>query len=403
VTAFPEKPKLLIVTTTFPRWKDDPGPAPFVFHHARAMLEHFEVTVLAPHFKGAAGQEDMDGVKVRRFRYALPESLELLTDGAGIRNNMRDGVFQKLLAFPLVTGELAGLLRELIRGHDLINSHWLAPSGLLASLLAKSSHKHIITVHAADYDLLLALPGGRRLIRFMVSRANALVCVSPRLADGIKAVTGGHAKIVTQSMGVDTGLFRFDEEARAEWRGKTGAGGLPVIMFAGKLSAKKGVDVLVRAADILKRGQVGFQLVIAGDGSKRKKLEALVSGLGLSGQARFIGAVPNRELAGLYSAADVVAVPSVRDPRGETEGMPVVILEALSAGRPVAATRLCSVPRDLVGSGVIEVKEGDPEALAQAIKDALSGSVEVDREAIAAYDVKAVAKRYAGIFMEGVG
>jgi glycosyltransferase involved in cell wall biosynthesis len=402
VTASLKKPKLLIVTTTFPRWEDDPGPAPFVFHHAKALLEHFGVTVLAPHFKGAAAQEDMDGVKVKRFRYALPDGLELLTDGAGIRSNMSKGVLHKLIALPLLAGEALALVRETAGGHDFINSHWLVPSGLLASLVAPASKRHVITAHAADYDLLLKLPGGKALIKRMYKKAHALVCVSERLGGGIAKIAGESEKIVIQSMGVNTEVFKFDGEARAEWRRKLGADDRPLVLFAGKLTAKKGVDVLIKAAQKIKEQGTEFMVAIVGDGIEGPRLEAMARDTGLESAVRFMGPVPNRELARLYSAADVVAVPSVRDPKGETEGMPVVILEALAAGRPVAASRLCSAPRDLVGSGVVEVKEGDPEALALAIKDALLGSIGVDREAISAYDVKAVAKRYADLFMEEV-
>ncbi|MFO8056472.1 MAG: glycosyltransferase family 4 protein, partial [bacterium] len=126
------KPRLLIVTTTFPRWKDDPGPAPFVFHHARAMAEFFHVTVLAPHYPGAKDSELIENVRVQRFHYA-PESIEHLADGAGIRGHLQKSVKNKLLACALVLAEAAAILRH-SRDKEYINSHWLVPSGLLVSL-----------------------------------------------------------------------------------------------------------------------------------------------------------------------------------------------------------------------------------------------------------------------------
>lgn len=392
------KPRLLIITTTFPRWKDDPGPAPFVFHHARALLEYFQVAVLAPHFPGAAREEDMDGVRVRRFRYALPERLELLSDGAGIRNNMHKSIGARVSAPALVAAELKAIRGELRRGYEFINSHWLVPSGLLAALAAPATIPHVITAHAADYDLLSRLPGGRAMIRYMAKRARAVVCVSARLSAGVREIVGERARIVEEPMGVDTDLFRFDEEARREWREKAGAKDEPVILFAGKLTKKKGVDVLLRAAAELAQGGRNFRLVIAGDGSERQALARLMSELHLGERAVFLGAIPNRELARLYSAADVVVAPSVRDPRGETEGMPVVILEALAALRPVVASRLCSAPADLIGHGAVEVKEGDASELASAIMSALSGGKKVDAAAVASHDVRAVARKYQEIF-----
>jgi len=394
------KPRLLIITTTFPRWPDDPGPAPFVFHHARAMLEHFQVTVLAPHFAGAARDEEMEGVRVRRFRYAWPERLELLSDGAGILSNMRQSVGARAAAPALLASELAAIRTELRRGYDFVNSHWLVPSGLLATLAAPARVRHVITVHAADYDLLARLPGGRAMIRYMARRAHAMVCVSGRLADGVRMATAA-ARIVVQPMGVDMELFRFDEGARRKWRQKIGAQDEPLILFAGKLTKKKGVDVLLKAAAEMAREGKAFRLAIAGDGAERPALARLMSELRLEDRVVFLGALPNRELAGLYSAAEAVVVPSVRDPRGETEGMPVVVLEALAAGRPVIASRLCSVPADLIGHGAVEVEEGNAPELARAIVSTLAGGAGVDPAAVGAHDIKAVALGYRGIFLEG--
>jgi len=392
---------LLIVTTTFPRWMDDPAPAPFVFHHARAMLDYFRVTVLAPHHPGAALQEDMDGVRVIRFRYG-PDSLELLADGAGIRNNMRKGLREKLMAPALVAAEAGALRREIKSGgHQYINSHWLFPSGLLTSFLADRGMKHVITAHAADYDLLLSAPFGKTLIKYMAHKADVMVGVSSRLSAGLSSIAGNRGRIVTRPMGVDTAMFKDNSLKRNEWRARLGADRSPVVLFVGKLTPKKGVPVLLEAAGRLMKRGVDLMLVLAGQGELGHVLEEEAGKLGITNRTRFLGAVPNSDLPGLYAAADAVVVPSVMDPSGETEGMPVVILEALAAGRPVIATTLCSVPDDLVGKGVIEVVPQDPDGLATALMEALAGKVEVDAETVARYDVRKVADYYAGLFMEG--
>jgi len=395
-----QKPRLLIVSTTFPRWKDDPGPAPFVFHFAKAMLGHFQVTVLAPHHRGAAAEEDMDGVRVKRFRYAWPDSLELLGDGAGIRNNMRKGAGHAALAGPLVAAEHIAIAREVRPGrYDFINSHWLVPSGLLVSLAAPRSIPHVITVHAADYDLLRKLPGGDGMIRFMASRARAIVCVSRRFADEIEGIVGGRTEVVTRPMGVDVATFAGGDEEQPSRLKEVVGPGSRVVLFVGKLSPKKGVEVLIRAAAMLKHKAADARFVIVGDGELRGELERLAVELGVDEVVSFIGAVPNRELGALYRAAWVVAVPSVQDERGETEGMPVVILEALASGTPVVASDLCSAPEDLVGRGVVEFEAGDAEALAGRLGEALAGDVVVDEKVVARYDLKAVADRYASLFL----
>lgn len=274
----------------------------------------------------------------------------------------------------------------------MVNCHWLVPSGLLGAIF-KGKRPLVVTCHAADYDLLRRLPGGAAVIRFIAGRAT-IVAVSARLADGIRAAAPD-ARVVTLPMGVDTERFRFDEQSRREWRDRLGLSDEKVVLFAGKLSPKKGVRYLIEAAASMSERPM---VVIAGDGEERAGLEAQAAEQ-LPGRARFLGALPNAELARLYSAADAVAVPSVRDERGETEGMPVVALEALAAGRPVAATTLCSLPRELLGRGAIEVPPADASALAAVLSAALAGPP-VAPDVVADYDWTRIAARYAELLQE---
>ncbi|MFO8056167.1 MAG: glycosyltransferase, partial [bacterium] len=327
-----------------------------------------------------------------------PESIEHLADGAGIRGHLQKSVKNKLLACALVLAEAAAILRH-SRDKEYINSHWLVPSGLLVSLLAGKKN-HVITAHAADYDLLRKMPAGDRLIRLMAKPARAIVCAGSRLAEGI-GKTAPHAKVLTRPMGVDTSCFAFSEEKRKSWRETLEVGDEPVVLFVGKLSAKKGVDVLIRAMSLLHKKGVVPRLVIAGTGALEHELKSLAEREGVLDKTVFLGPVPNEEIAGLYSAADAMAVPSVEDPAGESEGMPVVILEALAAGRPVVASRLCSVPPELKSRGVLEVKDKDASELASCIEEALAGNVKVDLEAVKEFDVREVARLYRDLLLEG--
>lgn len=80
-------PKLLVVASTYPRWRGDPEPG-FVHALSRDLTAHFQVTVLCPHAPGAAHREHLDDVQVIRYRYA-PEALEQLVNGGGIVSNLR--------------------------------------------------------------------------------------------------------------------------------------------------------------------------------------------------------------------------------------------------------------------------------------------------------------------------
>ncbi len=136
------------------------------------------------------------------------------------------------------------------------------------------------------------------------------------------------------------------------------------VLYAGRLSPEKGVDVLIEAA----ARRPGLRVEIAGDGPARPELEALAAARGLGGRVRFHGHLPPEELARLRRRCAVAAVPSRWH-----ENMPLVVLEAFAAGLPVVATDLGGLP-ELIEDGVDGrcVPAEDPEALGEAL-EALTG------------------------------
>ncbi len=154
------------------------------------------------------------------------------------------------------------------------------------------------------------------------------------------------------------------------------------VLYAGRLSAEKGVDVLIDAAERLPRD---VAVTIAGDGPERAALEARAARLGLGEQVRFLGRVPGAQVHDLMRAAAVVTVPS-----RWYENQPMTILEAFGCGRPVVGTRLGGLP-ELIHEGVTGrlVPHDDADALARALSDLVADPVaahELGRQARAATD-----------------
>lgn len=392
------KPRLLMVSTTFPRWEADAGPAPFVFDLAMSLRKHFEVTVLAPHYPSAARHEVWNGVEIFRFRY-LPDRYETLASGEGIQNRIRKNPRERLKLIPFLAGEFfAGwnLLRK--RRFHALNSHWMVPSGwIFARLARKHQTPHFITVHAADYFLLNRMTFGKALMRRIVKSAKAVLPVNQRMADGIKQVCGD-CSIQVMPMGFDPQKFRSrDGNEVAKLREELSLSGKKIILFVGKLSEKKGVSNLVSAIKLLANDLPDSHLLIVGRGGYRPSLERLASRLGIGYRVRFIGAVPHQKISAYYQLADVVAVPSLPDQFGETEGMPVVVLEALASGKPVVGSSYCSVPEPLKSGGFLEVEEPTPEALAAALKQVLNGEFQADFSAVDRYSWDQVARFYAEV------
>lgn len=134
--------------------------------------------------------------------------------------------------------------------------------------------------------------------------------------------------------------------------------GGPVI-FAGRLSHEKGVDVLVDAVAKVP----GLELEIAGDGPDRENLERLSAERGLGERVRFHGRVATGRLQELLRASSVSVVPS-----RWYENMPLAVLEAFGAGLPVVGTSLGGVPELITpGADGEIVPANDPEALAAVL------------------------------------
>src|SRR5690348_10765502 len=172
------KPRLLVLTSTYPRWRDDPEPG-FVHELSRRLAADFEVTVLCPHAPGAKTLEELDGVSVERYRYA-PTAWETLVHDGGMVANLK----RKPLKWLLVPGFLLGqawAARRIVRRRsvDVLHVHWLIPQGLATLLLRLLGCRvpYLVTSHGADlYSLRGSL--SRALKRRVAAGSAAMSVVS---------------------------------------------------------------------------------------------------------------------------------------------------------------------------------------------------------------------------------
>jgi glycosyltransferase involved in cell wall biosynthesis len=203
--------------------------------------------------------------------------------------------------------------------------------------------------------------------RVLARVGDAVVALSPSQAEELAERWHiGRAPLPVVPMGIELGpLLSADAERGALRRELAVPGGVPVIAFVGRLIAIKGLSTLLQSLAGLRREGIAFRLVVAGDGDRRASLEREARGAGLGSWAHFLGW--RRDLPRLYADADVVALPSRR------EGVPVSVMEAMAAGRPVVAAHVGGVP-DLVEDGRTGclVPPGDPIALARAVRDLLA-------------------------------
>jgi glycosyltransferase involved in cell wall biosynthesis len=288
--------KVVVLTTSYPRFEGD--------------------------FAGRFVADAVERIRARGIGVHVVSPLEFrhfgLAYGRGVVHNLK----WRPWAAPLLVGSMARAARRAARDADVVHAHWL-PAGAVAAFCGRP---FVLTLHGTDLELARRAPW---LARRVFRRAAVVVAVSRALADEAMRLGAPSVRVIPNGVEVPAAV-----EPEAE---------PPEVLFAGRLSAEKGVLELAAAAD-------GLNLVVAGDGPLRDRLP------------NALGFVPVSELGKLYGRAALVVCPSRRD------GFNMVCAEAMAHGRPVVASAVGGL-RELVvdeETGLL-VPPGDPVALRAAI------------------------------------
>jgi len=359
------KPNILVLTSTFPRWKNDVEP-PFVFELSRRLTAWFNVHVLAPHAPGSLLLEEMSGLSVHRFSYA-PSGWQRLAYQGGILGNIRQSRQLIGLVPSFLLAQLLYAVR-LVRKHsiDVIHAHWLFPQGMIALLartLTGGRAKVLCTSHGGDlYGLRGPIFG--RIKKLVVDASDHLTVVSRSMRADMLKLGGSPGKVSVVPMGVDL-RNRFvpsNTVPRTE-----------SILFVGRLVEKKGLKYLLEAMSTVLKHRLQANLTVVGDGPRRRDMEKLASDLGIEARVRFLGARKNEELPAIYQQAAIVVFPSVVSSDGDREGFGLVLVEALGCGCAPVVTDL-SAMMDIVKDKqtAMVVRQKNSEDLSKAILALLS-------------------------------
>lgn len=328
-----EKKKLLITASTFPRWEGDTEPR-FVLDLAKKMLDTYEITVLVPAAIGAKETEILEGVKVVRYHYFPIKKWETLCYPGAIVPRIRQKK-TRIFLVPFLLAALWWKLFRIISDYDLVHAHWLIPQGIIQSFFNKP---YIVTGHGGD---VTSLNQGflRKLKIRCLKRAKYITVVSEFLKQEINILYNTD-NISVIPMGCDITQFgkKFYESNYFS------QGNQKVILFVGRLAEKKGVSYLLKAMN-----SIDALLIIVGDGPLMKELKQ--QALTLKDKVLFLGAKTHAQLKTIYASADIFVMPSVTAEDGDKEGFGLVMLEAMSSGLPVIASKSGGIP-SLVKDGV---------------------------------------------------
>jgi glycosyltransferase involved in cell wall biosynthesis len=230
-----------------------------------------------------------------------------------------------------------------------------AVAGLVIHRLAGIPYS--FTAHGSDLHV------ERRMLARKVAEAAFVTTVSHDNRRLILAECGGRYadKVHVVRAGVDTRLFAP--------RPPRDGGGPLRILCVGTLHEVKGQAQLVEACRLLTEAGLDLRCRLVGHGPDRALLARRIAAAGLAGRVVLVGPRTRPQVAAELRATDVLVAPSVPTRRGKREGIPVVLMEAMSSGVPVVASALSGIP-ELVEDGVggLLVPAGDAQALAGALR-----------------------------------
>ena len=320
-----------------------------------------EASVLAPSYRGL-GSQRIGGVPVERFRYA-PRSLETLTHDETVPDRLSRSPAYAALLPSYMAGGLWAASRSGRRHPDVVHVHWPVPHALFGAV-ARFTSGGRAALTCTFYSVEISWVERRArwllpLLTWSARTADAVTAISSPTADRLRALAGRDAHVIPFA----AGLARTGGEGRPAL---TGPGPLR-LLFVGRLVQRKGVEYLVEALALVRESR-SAELTIVGEGEWEGTIQKAVKRAGVERHVRFSGQVSEPDLRRCYEASDIFVLPAVIDAKGDTEGLGVVLLEALSFERPVIGSDVGGIP-DIVRPGQTGwlTPRGDPKALAETI------------------------------------
>ena len=267
---------------------------------------------------------------------------------------------------------------------DIIHAKSAMWGAILAKAIAERDNiPYVVTVGSSVFARGIVGPRERKTAALTLRSANRLLSVSTTLADDLERILGIQASaFMTVPNMIDSEKFPYTPLPENE---------MFTFGYMANLVEDKGHRTLLNAfVDV-----PNAKLRLAGDGPLRAELEAMTTRLGLDGRVEFVGPVPREKASGFFQAIDAFVHPS----RYETFG--IVLVEALSTGRPVIATR-CGGPNDIVRAedGTL-VNVDDVDGLAEAMRSFIGRvwDTQVMRDGVEArYTKEAVRNRLLGVY-----
>ena len=360
--------KVLFIVTSFPRSEEDVITPWMLETISRLRAGGVQVTVYVSSYRGLTDHE-IHGIPVRRFRYFF-RRWELLSHEQTVPDQIRGNkLFILLVPFYLFFGVWG--LRRLVRteNFDVIHVHWPFPHGLIGYFAGRWARATVVSqFHGVGLRWVRnKMPFLTPFLRWVLRNSRLGVANSSHTRTEIERL-GVPCRIEIVPYGSPVPSLQHSEPVSSD------PARASKVLFVGRLVERKGLEFLIQAMRLIDC-PFPVNLDIVGRGPEESRLRALVDELGLADRVKFAGQVSSGELGKFYAACDCFVLPAIVDFKGDTEGLGVVLIEALSYHKPVVASGVGGIV-DVIRheeTGLL-VQEKDPEALARAITRVLTDS-----------------------------
>jgi len=222
---------------------------------------------------------------------------------------------------------------------DIVHVQWPIPNGLGALFLKKIyGIPYINTIHGEEvylskrYHTIFAL-------KWIVNNAKKTITNSSATRDSCLEAGLDEYNIQIIPFGVDTDFFKPLKLPKNE--------DMFQILSVGYLIERKGFEYLIRAMKEVLKKHKNARLKIVGSGPLENKLKNMIIKLELQNEVEIIKNVSDEELLRLYNSSDLFVLPSITDSQGNTEGLGVVLLEAMASGLPVIGSNVGGI-KDII-------------------------------------------------------
>jgi glycosyltransferase involved in cell wall biosynthesis len=335
--------KILVITSTFPKNEVDPVPT-FVKEQIISLKSKYPFInfhVLAPSTKGKIPYTEYVNYNETRFRYFI-NKFEILNTYGLISSIKRNKFLIFLLPLYLISLIYNSIKVCLKFKPDLVYVHWVTPQAIIALLLKKLFRvNYVFSTHSNDALILTKFIGGTALLNSVVKNSHAFIsdskAIESNLKKHIKEKNWDLCKSNILTMGVNSNKFKNQDEDLSDRL--SNLNDKIIISFIGRFVEKKGVENLIKIFYRILKKYPGCHLLICGQGPLVSDYKYLINNYKIGDSVSILNFFnDDKKLTSVYKFTDIIIVPSIQTEKGETEGVPVSLLESLHNGKLVVAS-----------------------------------------------------------------